>query len=94
MISQLDRDKAEEHRCYDTKVGMTFKSFRDGLDAGKREAKLVDLPKGGLKQCPYYLSPEVRELLKKRARWLAGYDTGWQLAKRKQQRKKKKKRRE
>lgn len=90
MIGRIDRDDAEEKKCNVRRYGMKFPSYKQGLIAGrrdrKRKAKLEPREK-----CPYFIPSDVLALLKKRARWFAGYDAGWQQVHLKKQMKRKKK---
>jgi 5-enolpyruvylshikimate-3-phosphate synthase len=80
VISFIDRDNKETKRCNDHRYGMKFKSYKLGMLAGKTDVKDKELT--AKTQCPYFIPEEVRQLLKKRARWLAGYEEGWRRGKR------------
>jgi hypothetical protein len=87
MMGRLDRDELEEKKCYDARYGQKFKSFRIGLQDGKRDAKAgKHLEKRTAN--PYSVPSEIWELLKKRARWEMGYQTGWSLIHQRNQKKK------
>lgn len=94
MIGRLDLDEAEAKKCNNHNAGKKLPSYKKGFHAGLRDGKQTDI--GKREKNPYLLSPEIMILLKKRARWEAGYQYGWQLgsAKKKVKLKKKKIRRE
>ena len=77
MIGNIDRDEREEKLCYRHSYGMKFKSYKLGMAAGKTDVRNKDLT--SKTKCPYRIPEDVLELLKKRARWLAGYEIGWQV---------------
>lgn len=90
MIGRIDRDVDAENECRDHRRGMKFPSYKEGLEAGKRDFRgLKNLEHKELN--PYSLTPEILSLLKKRARWESGYQTGWMLAKERRKLIKKKK---
>lgn len=87
MIGKLDRDEAEEKRCYDSAYGKKYPSYRKGVEAGKRDAK-HDAHKR--EQNPFLIPIEIQKLLRQRARWFMGYEEGWRRAKLSKGKKKKK----
>lgn len=76
MISFIDRDEKEAKLCYSRRYGMKFKSYKSGFSAGKKDAKDKKNINGKTK-CPFNIPPDVYDLLRKRARWLEGYEAGW-----------------
>ena len=88
MISRIDRDAVEEKLCNNHRYGMKQKSYKLGLKAGKIDSKNKNLEKKA--KCPYRIPSDILALLKKRARWFAGYDMGWQSVLERKKKKKKK----
>lgn len=88
MISRIDRDNDEEKSCYDLRYAMKQKSYKLGYAAGKIDSKNKNLEKKA--KCPFRIPSDILAILKKRARWFAGYDYGWQISSLKKKRKKKK----
>lgn len=91
MIGRIDRDETEEKLCNNYRYGMKQKSYKLGLVAGKLDSKnKKNLEKKA--KCPFKIPSDILILLKKRARWFAGYDYGWQISLQKRLHKDKKKR--
>jgi len=86
MIGRLDLDEAEAKRCNNHSVGKKLPSYKKGFQAGLRDGKKTEIEKR--EKNPYLIDPEVMILLKKRARWEAGYQYGWQLGSKKKKIKK------
>lgn len=91
MQGRIDRDEGEEKLSATYRYGKKFKSFRLGYRDGKIDGAKIEADVR--KKCPFKIPSDVYELLKKRARWFAGYDLGWEQG-RKRKKKKLKKRRE
>lgn len=78
MMDFIDRDNVETKKCYDYRYGMKQKSFKQGFSAGKLDRKDKHLEKKA--KCPFKIPSSVQLILKKRARWIEGYNQGWQAA--------------
>lgn len=92
MLGSITADEKEVKHCNDNRYGMKFRSYRLGLEAGKRDSKhKKTLEK--MASNPYIIPSEIFELLKKRARWKSGYDQGWDIVSDRQRKKAEKKHR-
>lgn len=93
MIGRLDVDEQEVKRCNDHNAGKKLPSYRKGFQAGLSDGQKTEIEKR--EKNPYWLSSEIKLLLRKRARWEAGYQYGWQIGSRKKKKRmaKRKKRR-
>lgn len=89
MIGHIDRDNEEARLCANHAKCIKYPSYKDGYASGKADARDKNLVK--TTKCPYVLTPDMLALLKKRARWIAGYQTGWNVINQKRQVSKKRK---
>ena len=91
MLGSLLHDDAERKRCNDSRYGMKFKSYKLGYAAGKHDRLNLKRDDAKTEQNPYKLTPDILDLLRRRARWESGYFAGWQRIQLKKQNKAKKK---
>lgn len=89
MQGRIDRDENEEKKSAAYRYGKKFRSFRVGYKAGRKDGWTREATAQA--KCPFHIPSDVLELLKKRARWFAGYDMGYQDAKIKRRKQGKKK---
>ena len=78
LKGKLGSDAEELKKCASHKYGLRFKSYKKGYLSGKIDSKHhTSTREHERAENPYTLTPDVIELLRKRARWEMGYEMGW-----------------